>query len=398
MIQLKNSISDLTEEFGKIITEALRPFIDFLNEMVVRFENVDESTKKWIVILGGLAAAIGPVTWAIGAFATVIAAINFKILAIVAAIAVFVAAGWYLYDNWQRITNGIQIFFTNMVNNLILGISSMVKAIQDSFGGALLEELGVNFDGIREKLRGMLLTFPEVSGEIKTFAESMKSVGDVLLPVNQNIETLNQNLAGDGENTSLKNSLQTLSTETIPEFKTASSGLATSIDSVYSATNEASKTTESFKDNSAAATQAFNKSFNAYDHGSKSMAKNAANTARQVIQAQVAKGIAAEVSQAMERVPFPFGIVAAAAAGAAANGLFNSIVPKFADGGIVSGPTLGIMGEYSGARSNPEVIAPLDKLKSMIGQSVIVLDTVIRGEDIYLTQKRYEKQRGEIVA
>jgi hypothetical protein len=42
-------------------------------------------------------------------------------------------------------------------------------------------------------------------------------------------------------------------------------------------------------------------------------------------------------------------------------------IPKFADGGIVSGPTMGLMGEYQGARTNPEVIAPLDKLKSMMG-------------------------------
>ena len=42
-------------------------------------------------------------------------------------------------------------------------------------------------------------------------------------------------------------------------------------------------------------------------------------------------------------------------------------IPKFADGGIISGTTLGIMGEYPGASSNPEVIAPLDKLKSLIG-------------------------------
>jgi len=41
-------------------------------------------------------------------------------------------------------------------------------------------------------------------------------------------------------------------------------------------------------------------------------------------------------------------------------------VTAFADGGIVSGPTLGLMGEYPGASSNPEVIAPLDKLKGML--------------------------------
>ena len=38
----------------------------------------------------------------------------------------------------------------------------------------------------------------------------------------------------------------------------------------------------------------------------------------------------------------------------------------FADGGVVSGPTLALVGEYAGAGNNPEVIAPLDKLRSLI--------------------------------
>jgi hypothetical protein len=41
----------------------------------------------------------------------------------------------------------------------------------------------------------------------------------------------------------------------------------------------------------------------------------------------------------------------------------------FANGGIVSGPTMGLVGEYPGARQNPEVIAPLNKLQGMIGKS-----------------------------
>lgn len=58
----------------------------------------------------------------------------------------------------------------------------------------------------------------------------------------------------------------------------------------------------------------------------------------------------------------------------------------FADGGIVSGPTLGLIGEYAGARNNPEVVAPLDKLRELItpaGSPVIVGGTIrARGRDI----------------
>ncbi|MBO7467119.1 MAG: hypothetical protein J6T94_05515, partial [Bacteroidaceae bacterium] len=45
-------------------------------------------------------------------------------------------------------------------------------------------------------------------------------------------------------------------------------------------------------------------------------------------------------------------------------------VPKFALGGVAYGPTLGIFGEYAGARSNPEVVAPLDRLQSLLGMGV----------------------------
>lgn len=46
-------------------------------------------------------------------------------------------------------------------------------------------------------------------------------------------------------------------------------------------------------------------------------------------------------------------------------------LPKFADGGIAYGPTLGLFGEYPGAANNPEVVAPLDKLQSMIGDNSV---------------------------
>jgi hypothetical protein len=58
--------------------------------------------------------------------------------------------------------------------------------------------------------------------------------------------------------------------------------------------------------------------------------------------------------------------VAAVAIGALIKNSFK--VKPFAEGGLVSGPVLGLVGEGRGtSRSNPEVIAPLDKLKKMIG-------------------------------
>tara|TARA_R110001606_G_scaffold121818_2_gene254229 strand:+ start:649 stop:3201 length:2553 start_codon:yes stop_codon:yes gene_type:complete len=52
----------------------------------------------------------------------------------------------------------------------------------------------------------------------------------------------------------------------------------------------------------------------------------------------------------------------------------------FANGGIVSGPTMGLVGEYPGARSNPEVIAPLNKLQNMIGGSGAATNVNVGGQ------------------
>lgn len=76
-------------------------------------------------------------------------------------------------------------------------------------------------------------------------------------------------------------------------------------------------------------------------------------------------GAAAKTMKAHANIPW-VGIAIGAGMVASLIGLMMSL-PKFADGGIAYGPTLGIFGEYAGASHNPEVVAPLDKLKGLIG-------------------------------
>lgn len=77
------------------------------------------------------------------------------------------------------------------------------------------------------------------------------------------------------------------------------------------------------------------------------------------------------------------------------SGLFSSL-PAFADGGIVSGPTMGLVGEYPGAKTNPEVIAPLDKLRSMMGGQNVVVTGRLSGRDILLTSERNAIDRNRV--
>ena len=82
---------------------------------------------------------------------------------------------------------------------------------------------------------------------------------------------------------------------------------------------------------------------------------------------ETTSNVAAAASGAMAAhsgIPF-VGIALGLAAVAAIIAAMASL-PKFAKGGIVSGPTLAMVGEYAGASGNPEVIAPLDKLRGML--------------------------------
>ena len=76
-------------------------------------------------------------------------------------------------------------------------------------------------------------------------------------------------------------------------------------------------------------------------------------------------------------------------------------IPKFADGGIVSGTTLGMMGEYTGAKQNPEVIAPLNKLEGMLGtkqpqQVNVGGEFRIQGQDLVVALQRADRNRGRL--
>ena len=66
----------------------------------------------------------------------------------------------------------------------------------------------------------------------------------------------------------------------------------------------------------------------------------------------------------------------------------------FADGGLVTGPTTALIGEGSGtSASNPEVVAPLDKLKQYVGGGNVEVTGVIKGNDIWLSNEKTKSNR-----
>lgn len=78
-----------------------------------------------------------------------------------------------------------------------------------------------------------------------------------------------------------------------------------------------------------------------------------------------AEALATGAGASVAAIPFVGPVMAVAAIASVIAAL--TAIPKFANGGIAYGPTLGVFGEYPGASHNPEVVAPLSELTNIIG-------------------------------
>lgn len=115
----------------------------------------------------------------------------------------------------------------------------------------------------------------------------------------------------------------------------------------------------------------------------------------QAVAQLIQKLISAAITAAILSSIFPGGLGTAKGFG----GFFKAIT-GFASGGIVSGPTLALIGEGSGtSRSNPEVVAPLDQLRSMLGdlgtggRQMVYVTGRLRGNDMILQNARTSRSQ-----
>jgi len=88
---------------------------------------------------------------------------------------------------------------------------------------------------------------------------------------------------------------------------------------------------------------------------------------KQMIEIGIGKQLLVSLGSIAPPILIAGGVALELAASMAESALAGSA--KMATGGIVSGSTFANIGEYAGASHNPEVVAPLDKLKNMMGNN-----------------------------
>jgi len=115
----------------------------------------------------------------------------------------------------------------------------------------------------------------------------------------------------------------------------------------------------------------------------------------------IAQGIAIEAFkkslQSLNPVVAVVAGIGLIAAGAALKAFMSKGIPALAEGGIAYGDTIARVGEYSGASSNPEVIAPLNKLQSIMGGGSSggeKLVAVVTGDQLNFVLEEYKRKQG----
>jgi len=172
---LKDNIAQAFASIGNIIITYITPLFDKLNGIIQRFQELSPTTKKWIVILGGIAAAVGPLLALAG---TILPAIltGFTILTgpIGLIAAGLTAIGVIIYKNWQPIKKtliDIANYFIDLYNESTV-FRVAVEAVVATF--KTLWEIGkFVFEGLKSIIGGFIDNF--VTG-FKTIGKIIKAV------------------------------------------------------------------------------------------------------------------------------------------------------------------------------------------------------------------------------
>lgn len=217
--QLSNILGDITEDFGKIIVEGLNPFVATLKEMALKFQGLSPATKKFIVVLGGIAAAIGPLLALAGtilpAIGTGFALLTGPIGLVVAGVA---AIGFAIYKNWEPIKQtlvDVANYFVDLYNESTifrLGVEAIITTFKNIFAtgkfvfatlGNLISTIGTTIKNIFSNLGAgikAVLTgdFAALGTLFKNgFTESLDSIGEFVEKSTAEFETLKTNIAGN---------------------------------------------------------------------------------------------------------------------------------------------------------------------------------------------------------
>ena len=441
-------LKELGVEFGQVLLPAFTKIVKFANNLIKKFKGLSDNTKKVIVVVALLVAAIGPVLIAIGtmssligvamtgfaAIAPILVLVKAKFIALtlammanpfVAIATAIVALTGYLVTMANKMAPLISKWqtFKNIIKSggNYSKFAALQLADQAEAQRKLDEETKNNIDSKDKET--ISLDKNTIAFDNNNNARSKVGIANTGLGEKKTLKPI-VGIAQMGSDpaTELANSIgngnillegklletRTLLTESQREYLNNADMFNQQLGGIF----------EGGLENLAvgigeALGQAISTGGSLGSKLSVVLLSTLGGVATQIGKMAIGIGIALEgIKKALESLN-PFVAIAAGIALVALGSFFQSKSssiasnmgggPKeFAKGGIVSTPTLGLVGEYSGARSNPEVIAPLDKLKNMIGdrgssQVQVAGQFTLKGQDLVVALERANNNRNRII-
>jgi tape measure domain-containing protein len=425
-----------------------------INNLVEGFKGLNPATQEFIVKTALIVAAIGPAIFIVGklittfgalagtirlirttiilmsttissAFASILA--NPVILAVVTAIAAVGAIALYVYDNWKAFSDNFKNIWINIKNSVMQGVTFIVgklDTLQKFLGLQLFDLSGMT--KYQEEQRVVAAEFKSIGETVDSLKGKFKSLfvatsksggkGGSVVPEDIIEPTTTTTGGGMGGGASPATAITAQSTGITNMLPTLDL-LAIKLDTASASNQRLKETNEEVKNSFVnteaqmmsfgntmtsalvAATDAFANLAVQGETDMKKLGSAAMQAARMIISAYIKEGVAGIIKGILggplSKTLGPGALAVAGAAGAGAAVLFNTMLnkvapPKLAQGGLAYGPTMATVGDNRNARVDPEVIAPLSKLKGMLdgGGSPYILTTRVAGSDLLVIMEK----------
>ena len=407
--QLQNQFGDLMEEIGGMLLPIVIDLGNQFKTLLEGFKNLSPEVKKMVITVGILAGALGPLLIVLGSIVTIVATLSIKFIAIAAAIAALGLGIVFVVDNWEAFIErfkDIDWWRNTLLEMIALLIEFNPITLLNDALNEFLEFIGVSkipnpFQDTADFFRDMKVEIDDFENEFDDFGtfiekqgkkikKALKGVGESLgvggVPSGGNVAPTFKRVPSKKSG----GSFGVMTQAVIPDDLLKQMELFKEQESnINSITEDMNNTFGQFgnilQSTFAQAIQSSDGFFKTFVEGSKQAMK--------ALMAQLAATLALNALLGGSKIGGMLGlkdIGGFGGIGTALKGLF------MADGGLVTGATLAMVGEGPGtSMTNPEVIAPLDKLKSMIGQgngSIEVFGS-ISGQDILLSSTRARNNR-----
>jgi len=443
---VNNSLAVLGESIATNLNleKVLTNLADGLSRLVALFKNLSPAMQKTVVIFAAILAGIGPVLFIVGKLAGAwgVMLTGFRSLI---GLGPKIAKAWVLITGPVGITVGaivglIAILIIlykrfegvrQVINGLGTAFLELAKLAKNSFA-ALFQ----GFSQLKEgDFKGAAISFSNALKVInpvelgkaaaKGFVEGFEDTTDYLTPALDNIKKQVKAAqaaftatpmaaaaparpsgggAGGQVRTAAIAPLEQLPTlnlvpNQIESLSAANERLAETNRDVAESFKEipiqARYTTDSFTALQSSLILGIEQFANLAQSGISSM-KELASAIRQSVATVVGNMVRIFVAKALASLPpTPFLLAVAPAVATLAGNLAKGLIGKigmtaFADGGLVYGPTAALVGDNPGARTDPEVIAPLSKLKDYLNPAGagFFAEARISGNDLALLVTR----------